>query len=648
MRPGSGVVALLSASWPALVILAYFGAAVMCCNPLYDAPLYDDWAYMDNVKRFLERGELRFIWTQVPFLGQLIGGALLVKLFGFSFGILHLWGLAWGILGTFGAYGLARAFGLARGLALLVALAMASMPPFLHLSFTFMTDVPARGSFLVLLATFAWGERLAEERPGRARALFLASGVIVAFSTTVRDFTFLFVLPLFAAWYLNRRLLAPWVLPTGVGLTAVSHAFMYTRVQMPYSDLQARRIHPSAGSDQARLRDRRLRGAGARGRGRRPAAVLRPARARPIVETAWPLVASRPCLSRGGDPPVRVVVTPCPKPRGRADVLPARIHLTLWHLQCLPAPGRPSDRHPLSVRFLLTALGIVGAAFLTYHALSYARALLERARHRKEAVVLTAALAVALAVLGAAGGVLPRVGVRLPLRGGSLGAGIEACLIFAGVMSGAVLWRRFARRRGSLASPIPLPLTTAGALVVGLAAFTYYVCSMKFFMRYLMAISPGVLCLLLARVQPFRPSRVLMGAGIAAWTATSLVWTHDQIAFNEARWAAGRWLHARGVPPDEVVGGFEFDAWFNGFQGPQPSPSHVRAGDVWVKPNYLLTRDTFRQTYRPVRGEGRGVRYWGVEYRRMVGLDVPVFPYRSILEGREAEVQIWRRYEPVR
>ena len=40
--------------WPVFVILGYFGIVVFFCNPLYNTPLYDDWAYAGNVKRLLE------------------------------------------------------------------------------------------------------------------------------------------------------------------------------------------------------------------------------------------------------------------------------------------------------------------------------------------------------------------------------------------------------------------------------------------------------------------------------------------------------------------------------------------------------------------------------------------------------------------
>lgn len=312
-----------------------------------------------------------------------------------------------------------------------------------------------------------------------------------------------------------------------------------------------------------------------------------------------------------------------------------------------PIPGARQVVIGIPVRILLTALGVLGGAVVLYTALVLARALVLAGRADRRIRQLTAWGGVSLGAL--AGGLL-LLGPRLPVNDWtqaqlrSLG---HVCAFLSVIVAATFfLMRRHGPR--AHARHLVLPLLTAGSVAVGVAAFLYYVFSEKFYIRYGLAIVPGALCALLAAFPKVRLNGVLLVVGIVVSTTCGVIITRDQISFNEARWRAGRWLLAQGVRPDQIVGGMEFDYWFNEFRGPQPSPRHVRVGDAWLEPLYLLTLDTFRSTYPPARGRGRGVRYRGHEYRRVAGPDVPEFAYRSILEGRDREVQVWRRVDAPR
>ncbi|MCU0611457.1 MAG: glycosyltransferase family 39 protein [Candidatus Eisenbacteria bacterium] len=641
-----GATLWLKALWPLGAILAYFGIVILFCNPLYDTPLYDDWAYADNVRRFLDRGELRFIWTQVPFFGQLLGGALFAKLFGFSFATLHLWGLFTGVVGAFSIYALGRAYGRSRSTSLLVALAVVSSPAYLHFCFTFMTDVPATAFFLLALVIFAHGERAAASTPRRSALWYLLAGVLLAFSVTVRDFTAFFLLPLaFEVWHDRRSHPRRFAFAAAVLLSIMSYGIMIGFVEMPYR--AAKLSRNVVGHESLRFSYVIISYVGL---------LLLPVLAaflpdffrkelkgRPRRALAWwgclilmvGLAIYQYCWTVKHDPTSKDELMPYP---------PGFISIHGPYQAC-PIPGFRAVVIQYPMRIVLTALGAGGGAILLYTALVLARQTVVLGRRERRVRRIAWGSGMLLAAAGAAAWIVPP---RLSLRPWlvdqirSLG---HVLLIIALVAAALVILMRRRRPASPQYRDIGLPLLTAGSIAVGVAAFVYYAFSAKFYIRYALAIVPGALCATLAVFRRLRLNRAVLVAVTIVSTVFSVIVTRDQIEFSDARWRAGRWLLSEGVLPDQIVGGMEFDYWFNQFRGPQPSPRHVLIGDAWLEPLYLLTLDTFRDSCRPVRGPGKGVLYWGCEYRKVAGPKVPLFPYRSLLGGRQRRVEIWRRLD---
>lgn len=635
----------MRAAWPFLAILGYFGIVLIFCNPLYDTPLYDDWAYADNVRRFLDRGELRFIWTQVPFFGQLLGGALFAKLFGFSFATLHLWGLVLGVLGAFATYLLARSYGRSKGSALAVALALVSAPVYLHFCFTFMTDVPAISSFLMTLAVFALGERMVCQSRRRV-ALYALAGLLLAFSITVRDFTAFFVVPVLGAFVVERRQ-HPRLCTVAVAavLAMVAYGIMIAFVDMPYRTAKLIASMYTVESLQVAYVITSYVGL----------ALM------PVVASALPRFfrdelggSWRRHLAWWAALGLMLALglhhyawAPTVDPEGNDELMPYRPgFVSIYGLyNVAPLPGTRAVVISLPVRVALTVFGILGGALVLYAIVRLWWQLVRWGGQEPRARWLAAGCAAAL--LGAAT-ILRWVASRsdpatLPGQLRVVAQAVALCAAILGVTWGLMLCLR--RSRPSRDEPEGMAIVTAGAVVVAVVAFLFYIINGKFFIRYSLAVIPGALAAMLAVFRRVRFNRPIMAIGIVVWTASSVVLTRDQIAFNEARWAAGRWLLEQGVAPDQIAGGFEFECWHNEFRGPRPSPRHVCPGHVWLEPLYLLTMDTFRESTRPVRGAGRGVLHWGCEYRQVAGVGLPGFPYWSILEGKEREVEIWRRVD---
>lgn len=139
--------------WLALGALFLLLCALI--RPAGEFPLNDDWSYSRAVRTWLETGHLRFTgWTSVPLVAHAAWGALFCLPAGFSFGTLRVATAAAGLLGVWGMFFLARSAGAGRPAAAAAAATLAVNPLYVHLSQTFMTDVPFTAAATWALAGF--------------------------------------------------------------------------------------------------------------------------------------------------------------------------------------------------------------------------------------------------------------------------------------------------------------------------------------------------------------------------------------------------------------------------------------------------------------------------------------------------------------
>lgn len=126
-----------------LIITILFCVALFLVNPMGDFPLNDDWSYGIAVKRFLEEGSYYpTVWTSMSLISQVLWGAAVASVFGFSFEVLRFSTLILSLLAIFGIYLIVRYLKQPSWLALLISLTVAFNPIYFALSNTFMTDVP--------------------------------------------------------------------------------------------------------------------------------------------------------------------------------------------------------------------------------------------------------------------------------------------------------------------------------------------------------------------------------------------------------------------------------------------------------------------------------------------------------------------------
>ncbi len=116
---------------------------IILVNPIGNFPLNDDWSYGKAVQSVVEHGEFKlFGWTATNLISQVYWGALFCLPFGYSFTALRFSTLTLGLMGVLSTYGLLRLVDAPPKYAFIGAVIVAINPIYFQLSNTFMNDVP--------------------------------------------------------------------------------------------------------------------------------------------------------------------------------------------------------------------------------------------------------------------------------------------------------------------------------------------------------------------------------------------------------------------------------------------------------------------------------------------------------------------------
>jgi hypothetical protein len=137
-----------------LWILVAWLITVLAIGPWGEFCINDDWAYAKGVEN-LNNGTWEYSnWQGMPFFAQQVWGLLWVKVFGFSFTVLRFSGI---FMGALGLYFLIKSLRLLTTFenAFWMTCIIACNPLYIHLSASFMTDIPcltlSLGGFLYLM-----------------------------------------------------------------------------------------------------------------------------------------------------------------------------------------------------------------------------------------------------------------------------------------------------------------------------------------------------------------------------------------------------------------------------------------------------------------------------------------------------------------
>ncbi len=226
-------------------------AALLASYPVAEIGFIDDWSYIKTALDFARTGHFLYNGGTSAMLGwQVVWGSLFIKLFGFSFTVVHLstWPVALASILLF--HQILVRFGITARHAIFGTLALGLSPVFVPLASSFMSDVP--GLFVVLLCIYMCQRAIAASSD-RAALLWLCSAALADVAGgTARQIAWLgaLVMAPSTAWLLrNRR----GMLPAGILIWAASvigvfgclHWFDLQPYSVSETDVVGAPIHPA-------------------------------------------------------------------------------------------------------------------------------------------------------------------------------------------------------------------------------------------------------------------------------------------------------------------------------------------------------------------------------------------------------------------
>jgi len=200
------------------------------------------------------------------------------------------------------------------------------------------------------------------------------------------------------------------------------------------------------------------------------------------------------------------------------------------------------------------------------------------------------------------------LGLPPPVR---LGAALTVPLTAAALAGAGLLVAAWwsALRRSAAPAAVFVHLSAAFFFGATLLQARYYLD------RHLLMATPFVLAAVLVASPPRRPSRVaVVLVALLAWW--SVAGTHDYLAWNRARHDGLEALRAAGVPPTQIDGGVEFNAWYLAPElGTWPTDAEARSGQpATVRSWWWVVDDRWVASFRPLDGyverDRRAYRRW--------------------------------------
>ena len=510
-----------------LLALGFVIAWSLFCG-LGGHPANDDFLYARSVQLWAEDGR----WERVSMKGELpasavvhvVWGTLLSRFCGFSFSVLHASVLVLAWIGAVAVYLTGRAAGATRGLALFLGASLATSPYYFGHAFTFMTDTPATAWMAVTAFCFFRG--LSHQS---IRWLWAGSAAtLMGIGTRQTSIGILLFPAIVIAWgaVSHRRLSRALVLlAASCGLPLVGLAFFEFGAFGPSN---AERVSPMmvAQFDRAWFRQAAISLYGSCllvGFWTLPVAPLvfsKLVRQLSDATGRWPRWAAMLGSALG-----LLVLAGFILSGGRAYLTSAtgyfmqNAHFGPVILSDAYDPGRWGDiggvEWPSVVWKMITVLSIIGFTLLA-----------------------------AAAVVSIASSLM----AQPPDTPASLAARCELGLVL-----------------------------TAAASAIALVVLLQFI-----FDRYFMVVLAPVfvwLAILLSRPENRAPSGWAWVLSALLWagnTGISLAFTHDYLAWNQARWSlVNAWL-ADDVPPETIDGGYEVNGWFRSAEDPTTRP---RVGD---------------------------------------------------------------------
>ena len=205
---------VLRTNWAVTGVLILYGASALVVPTLAPVAVNDDFLYARSAEILASRGELRIFPESVSTLVLQVGwGAIWVRIFGASFGVLRASTVTFWLLAGWAMYGLCRQLGVERARSALGAAIVLFNPLAYALSFTFMSDAYLTG--LVIVSTWCFVRGFRDAAP--AAGWVLLGSAVASMAFLVRQPGALVPLAILTWLLVSRRLTFD---RAGVGLVA--------------------------------------------------------------------------------------------------------------------------------------------------------------------------------------------------------------------------------------------------------------------------------------------------------------------------------------------------------------------------------------------------------------------------------------------
>jgi len=492
---------------PCCAVVALYVLCILIANPKGEFPLNDDWSYARSAFAFGSGHGLKVDeWVAPSLLGQALYGGLLARFFSPSFLVLRLSTLALSCGTAVLIWATFLRAGFPRDLALILLVAWVFNPLQFCLSFTYMTEIP----FLFFVAVSGYLFVLYLDRPSTGLLVLCAASLGYAF--LIRQTALVFLLALACGVICRSRLRQ--TLPAAAvaaGFIAAYGLWLLARGSSPLALHRKFELLPSVTARQI--------AGNSYGMLFYLAFMLAPVWLF-LIPSLWRRARSVRPVPRIG---VAVAWSAC-----------VAAGLGWFAAHCLHAEYLPSSAYHARMPFLLNVLYDTGLGPITLDPAYFGPP--PTPIHPRVWIAVTAVVALGALACGllCVFGLIQRRPYRKPL------------LVFAGL---AFLG-------------LALVETVFSHLQEG-GLFDRHVLIVAFPFCLLLGLFSGETAGEGSEGRARIPALCAAAVAVAVLGAFSVAATHDYMQWNRIRWDMGRRLLERGVDPLSIVGGFEFNAWYN-------------------------------------------------------------------------------------
>jgi hypothetical protein len=500
-------------NFPIWAILGFYILCILAADPRGEFPLNDDWSYVRSAFSFGSgRGMHVDEWSAPSLVGQAFYGGLLARLFSPRFDVLRLSTLFLSCCTAALLWGIFSRLKIRKGLASVLLLTWIFNPLQFNLSFTFMTEIPFL--FFAALAIYFYVLYL---DGGKTFVLVLAAAAL-GYAFLIRQTAIIFILALICSILLDLQ--TP----------------MKKRIR------QAALAALAAGAFVAGYYWWVISGGGVTAAVHRKFDLLQHLTSEQLIGNSYGIFFYLAFIIF---PPLLVLI-------------PSR-HRAPWNL---------NKKLAISVLVAWSAIALVGIGWFYGH--SNPEYLPSTTYHEKMPFLLNVLYDSGLGPITLDPAYFGPCPTPIHIR---VWQAVTALVALGAVWMGSICVFGLLRVRTIQKSRRPL-LSFAGLAFTGIVFFEVLFSHLQegglFDRHIVIAALPFYLLLILFTGVNDRENGAVntisfsaAGIGLAAFMAFSVAANHDYMEWNRIRWEMGRNLLAGGVDPLSIVGGFEFNAWYN-------------------------------------------------------------------------------------